>query len=74
MNEVKTEELLAPRGQGGCMLPRKARAQECGGGCAGCGWNRAEHEMRQTLPLTMCEDGLRRKILPKRPELNELGN
>lgn len=34
--------------------------------CERCGWNRVEAEMRKTIPLTLCPDGLRRKLIPPR--------
>lgn len=75
MDKMQTAELLAPRGQdGNCMLPRKASTQECGGRCEGCGWCREEYISRRAIPLTLCKDGLRRKILPPRPRTDELGN
>ena len=40
---------------GGCDVPR---------GCARCGFNREEDARRKELPLTLCKDGLRRKIIP----------
>ena len=37
-----------------------------GGDCERCGFDRKEDERRKKLPLTLCEDGLMRKIIPKR--------
>lgn len=34
--------------------------------CGHCGFNRAEAMLRKKIPLTLCEDGLYRKILPQR--------
>lgn len=53
-----------------CML--KDGGAGCGLQCERCGWNRQEYERRKALPLVRGEDGLRRKILPPRPD--ELGN
>lgn len=35
--------------------------------CKYCAWNPAEMARRAKIPLTMCSDGLRRKIIPLRP-------
>ena len=35
--------------------------------CDRCGFNRGEDERRKQLPLTLCDDGLRRKVIPKLP-------
>lgn len=34
--------------------------------CERCGFRKEEDEMRKAIPLTMCEDGLRRKLIPDR--------
>lgn len=47
---------------GGCDTPRKK--------CRDCGFESHEAYRRQSIPLTLCEDGLKRKIL-KRGESNE---
>ena len=57
-----------------CLLGKDARFAECRMECARCGWNDEEAERRKAMPLTLCEDGLRRKILPPRPRPNEFGN
>lgn len=31
--------------------------------CAKCGFNADEDERRKNIPLTLCEDGLRRKLI-----------
>lgn len=36
--------------------------------CARCGFNIAEDEMRKKIPLTLGKDGLRRKIIPAKPQ------
>jgi len=38
---------------------RKANAM-----CVRCGFSKTEDELRKKLPLTLCEDGLRRKLIP----------
>ena len=35
--------------------------------CERCGFNPVENKRRKQIPLTLCEDGLYRKIIPKRP-------
>lgn len=58
-----------------CMM--KDGGAGCGLQCEHCGWNQEEYARRKALPLTRCEDGLRRKILPPRaprPRPNEFGN
>lgn len=40
---------------GGCDSPRKK--------CANCGFESHEAYRRSMIPLTLCEDGLKRKIL-----------
>lgn len=35
--------------------------------CARCGFNEKEDARRKQIPLTLCEDGLRRKIIPRKP-------
>lgn len=34
--------------------------------CERCGWNVQEDARRKAIPLTLCSDGLRRKIIPPR--------
>ena len=34
--------------------------------CERCGWNVLEDAFRKDLPLTLCPDGLRRKLIPPR--------
>lgn len=34
--------------------------------CECCGWNVQEDARRKEIPLTLCSDGLRRKIIPPR--------
>jgi hypothetical protein len=36
-------------------------------GCARCGFNVEEDARRKQIPLTLCEDGLRRKLIPPKP-------
>ncbi len=38
------------------------------GYCRQCGFNRFEDARRKKIPLTLCEDGLWRKILQRKPE------
>lgn len=40
--------------------------------CWRCGFNVLENERRQKIPLTLCEDGLRRKIIPAKPSSGEV--
>ena len=37
--------------------------------CKRCGWNVQEDAFRKELPLTLCPDGLRRKLIPPRHRL-----
>ena len=37
--------------------------------CERCGWNVQEDAFRKDLPLTLCPDGLRRKLIPPRHHL-----
>lgn len=37
--------------------------------CERCGWNVQEDAFRKDLPLTLCPDGLRRKLIPPRHRL-----
>lgn len=55
-----------------CLLKKISRIIGCGTRCECCGWNDEVAERRKQIPLTSGEDGLRRKILPPRPD--ELGN
>lgn len=55
-----------------CLLGRGHRVEACGHSCQQCGWNVEEARRRKAIPLTVQEDGTRRKILP--PRENELGN
>lgn len=34
--------------------------------CSGCGFDKAEDARRKEIPLTLCEDGLRRKIIHRK--------
>lgn len=34
--------------------------------CERCGFDRAENERRKKIPLTLCKDGLMRKIIPRK--------
>ena len=36
-------------------------------GCDNCAWNPEEADRRSKIPLTLCKDGLRRKIISHRP-------
>lgn len=58
--------------EGVCLLGRGHRIEACGCNCPRCGWNEEEAKRRKVIPLTMQEDGLRRKILPRRED--EFGN
>ena len=57
------------------MLNEKERPKGCLNitcwdhrGCARCGFNVDEDARRKQIPLTLCEDGLRRKLIsPKLP-------
>lgn len=40
--------------------------------CSRCGWNEKEATRRKKIPLTLCEDGLRRKIIPRKPHTAEV--
>ena len=40
--------------KGGCYWPS---------GCSSCGFDKNEAERRKQLPLVLCKDGLRRKII-----------
>lgn len=40
-------------------------------GCSHCGFDKAENERRKKLPLVMCHDGLRRKIIPRKNQEQE---
>ena len=55
-----------------CLLKKTGRALSCGTVCERCGWNDEIAEQRKQIPLTRGEDGLRRKILPPRPD--DFGN
>ena len=57
-----------------CLLGKDARFSECRMECRHCGWDDEEAERRKAMPLALCEDGLRRKILPPRPRTDELSN
>ena len=53
------------------MLNEKERPKGCLNvtcwdhrGCSRCGFFEEEAERRKQIPLTLCEDGLRRKLIP----------
>ena len=39
--------------------------------CETCGFNVLEDARRKKIPLTLCEDGLRRKIISRKGETND---
>lgn len=39
--------------------------------CETCGFNILEDQRRKKIPLTLCEDGLRRKIITKRGDSDD---
>jgi len=39
--------------------------------CYRCAWNHEEAQRRAQIPLTLCPDGLRRKIIPPKPKYGE---
>lgn len=56
------------------MLNEKERPKGCLNitcwdhrGCDRCGFNVEEDARRKQIPLTLCEDGLRRKLIPPKP-------
>lgn len=56
------------------MLNEKERPKGCLNitcwdhrGCARCGFNVDEDSRRKQIPLTLCSDGLRRKLIPPKP-------
>lgn len=54
--------------RGGC--PEWYYAQHAGKiftKCERCGWDEEEANRRKKIPLTLCKDGLRRIIIPKKP-------
>lgn len=52
----------------GCLKGRCDDIQ----GCSRCGWNEKEDARRKKIPLTLCEDGLRREIIPRKPHTAEV--
>lgn len=44
---------------GGCDTPASRKK------CAKCGWEEAERERRSHIPLTECEDGIKRMIITR---------
>ena len=46
-----------------CLCP----SSYCYRNCERCGFDKDENERRKQIPLTLCPDGLRRKIIPRRP-------
>ena len=55
--------------RGGCesWFNAYARTGEYIEECWRCGFNVLEAERRKKTELTLCDDGLRRKIIPKKP-------
>ena len=54
--------------RGGC--PKWKRAVEAGlnfTACERCGFDREEAKRRLDIPLTLCSDGLQRKLIPPKP-------
>lgn len=41
------------------------------GKCEHCGFDIAENKRRKKIPLVLCKDGLRRKIIPRTEEKKE---
>ena len=40
--------------------------------CSRCGWNEKEAARRKKIPLKLREDGLHRKIIPRKPHTAEV--
>ncbi len=55
------------------MPPTNCLAGGCStiGFCSRCGFDDAENERRKELPLVLCRDGLRRKIIPRKDQEQE---
>ena len=58
--------------RGGCerwFYAQEGMAQTCYvDECWRCGFNILEDKRRKQIPLTLCSDGLRRKLIEKKPE------
>lgn len=53
---------MRPEGCTNCICTLKR-------GCDRCGFNKPEADRRREIPLTLCKDGLMRKLIPVKPPL-----